>query len=169
MSTWNIFQIFLKERDVLIRWSLDQLHKLLYDLVPLVTKGLSSSMFTGGFLCFFTAKQLKIDKDILNLQSCPGSIIPSELDPAYDSLINTSMALLGQHQSSQTHLLGTASQGSSWCGGRGLIPSQPFHLECCRVSGEEMQCVTGHVSVTPPRPCRTDGKKGWGYFLQVPT
>lgn len=114
MSTWNIFQIFLKEHDVLISWSLDQLHKLLYDLVILATKGLSSSMFTGGFLCLFTAKQLKIDKGI----PCPGSIIPSELHPAYDSLINTSIALLGQHQSSKTHLLCTAHQSSSWCGGR---------------------------------------------------
>lgn len=86
MSTWNIFQIFLKERGVLR----DQLHELLYDLIPLVTKGLSSSVFTGGFLCLFTAKQLKMeDRSILNLQSCPHNVIPSELQPTYVRLINT--------------------------------------------------------------------------------
>lgn len=86
MSTRNIFQIFLKEHSVLR----DHLHEPLHDLVPLVTKGLSSSMFTGDFLCLFTAKQLKIeDKSILNLQSCPHNVIPSELHPAYVRFINT--------------------------------------------------------------------------------
>lgn len=67
MSTRNIFQIFLMERGVLR----DQFHELLYDLVPLVTKRLDSSMFTGGFFCLFTAKKPKMeDGSILNVRSC---------------------------------------------------------------------------------------------------
>lgn len=156
-STWNIFQTFLKEHDVLR----DQLHKLLFDLVPLVTKRLSSSMFTGGFLCLFTAKQLKIgDRSILNLQFCLCTVIPSELYPGYTGLINTSLAFLGQPQSVQPHLAGAAPQCSAWWGGRALIASMPFQLECCRVCGWEMQCMIGQVSVAPPRPCWRGRKEG---------
>lgn len=57
MSTGNVFQIFLMEHSVLR----DQFHELLYDLVPLVTKRLDSSMFTGSFLRLFRAKQLKME------------------------------------------------------------------------------------------------------------
>lgn len=119
---------FSKEHDV----CRDQPHKLLYGLAPLVTKGLSSSMFTGGFLCLFTAKQLKIeDRSILHLQSCPCNVIPSELHPADVRLINTSVALLGQHQSGQRHLLGPVLCVVQWQ--RILIPFTPFQLGCCRV------------------------------------
>lgn len=52
-----MFQIFLMEHSVLR----DQFHELLYDLVPLVTKRLDSSMFTGSFLRLFRAKQLKME------------------------------------------------------------------------------------------------------------
>lgn len=63
----------------------------------------------------------------------PLQFVRSELHPAYIRLINTSVALLGQHQSGQTHLLGTVLCMVQWQ--RLLIPFTPFQLECCRVCG----------------------------------
>ena len=133
MSTRNIFQIFLMEHGVLR----DQFHELLYDLVPLVTKRLDSSMLTGGFLRLFTAKQLKMeDGSILNLRSCPCNVILDELHPTYIRLINSSVAFAGDsyrvaRRTSSVHYHSGVLCAVWWQ--RLPIPFTP--LGCCRVCG----------------------------------
>lgn len=135
MSTKNIFQIFLMERSVLR----DQFHGLLYDLVPLVTKRLDSSMFTGGFLCLFTAKQLKMEGGILlNLRSCPCNVILDELHPTYIRLINSSVAFAGDNYRVARHTSLVHYHSSVLCVGRWRrlpVPFMPSWLGCCRVRG----------------------------------